>query len=112
MFRKFKNRVFDKAGFYVLRFQDKESAQCAGHRYEQNREVRVHAEQPRLHYSNVYSFFTTTPNTRDRVSCHDFGIYTWVNSYSIYGPIEWREMTEAEIEEFKKLLYEFDRKRA
>ncbi len=103
----FKNSIFTKEGFYAIRRRNQ-------HTDEVGETTFVFAHTPEKHYTNCYSFFTVTPNTRDGPEIgHDFGIYTWVNSYSsacsYNSPTEWREMTDEEIDELKEKLFNFRR---
>lgn len=92
---KFSDQVFDKAGFYVLGFDYKRE------------DLFCYCEKPELHYGKTYSFMCTTPNTRDKDSCHDCGIYQWVNHHRSYNPICWRKMNVYEILGFSSQLCEF-----
>lgn len=96
----FKDEIFIESGFYRLFHKDGTIE-----------DVYV-SEKPNdhgYHDSRIRSFFAVTPNTRDKNTCHDFGLYVWVNHYRLYGPIGWEPMTSTEVEEFKKQLYRFDR---
>lgn len=93
---KFKDQMFDKAGFYVLGFSHQEDIFCW-------------CDEPENQYGNVYSFMCITPNTRDKDTCHDFGIYMWPNHYRGYPPISWRKMNVYEILGFSSQLFQFGR---
>jgi len=101
MFTKFKDKVFEEAGFYVLKFK----------LYNEEWEEFVYSDKPECHQGNVYKFWCTYENNKYDC-CHDLGQCNWVNSYNIdYGPIEWRHMTKEEEKKIKYRLYRFLRKR-
>lgn len=61
---------------------------------------------------NTYSYCVVSPNNRDIKTCHDFGKYEWVNSYSSSGsihPTYWESMNDEQIISFKNKLYQFNR---
>lgn len=99
-FIKFKDDYPKVPGFYIFRY--KEFSQ-------EDRELKVYTGGPHHHYSSVYSYPVTMHNYRDKNTCHDMGMYVWVNSYTIYGPVEWRKMTVQEALEFSETLFHFGR---
>lgn len=105
-FTAFRDRAFEKPGFYVLRT---ELLSYGDKPYEQ----LVYAEAPKGHYGKTVSYFCTTPNDRHPETRCDAGVYRWANSYTTgrYDPTHWRPMTEAEELEFRPRLYRFGKPR-
>lgn len=101
VFNDFKTKQIEKPGFYVFRWD------CGSlGSYERQYEVWSVTH----HHLNSYSYGCTSENTRDENTCHDFGIYNWVNSYSVsHGPTHWREMKDNEVEHLKSRLYGYNR---
>lgn len=98
-FVKFKDRVFEKPGLYVLKRKD-------------GAEEHVYASDPERHYHDVYSFMVTVPNYRDVGTIHDMGHYQWVNhvmSSDPNPPVAWREQTPKEAGDMRKQLFRFER---
>ncbi len=96
IFHTFRDKVFDKSGFYILKGYG-------------NVDIRTYCDKPLHRYGNVYTFWATSKNDKYKHE-HDLGICYWVNSHHInYQPHSWRNMEFIEIKEFWNELYQFGR---
>lgn len=91
---KFRDRSPKGGGFYVLRYSHRE-------------DLPVYMSKASY---DPESYFIIYENTRDKGTCHDFGLYIWPTSWHIqYQPTHWRVMRPAEALLFSRKLYQFGR---